>query len=73
MSFSLSSCSLKKDLRKERGRRVQARKSLEEEWLGSMREKQRRLLDDLQRAREQGIRLHQQCERYQRYIQYMEE
>ena len=57
---------LKEDLRREKSRRVQVRQALEEEWLASMRDKQRRLLEDLHRAREQGMRLHQQCERYLR-------
>ena len=58
--------SLKEDLHREKGRRVQARQALEEEWLASMRDKQRKLLEELHRAKEQGIRLHQQCERYLR-------
>ena len=59
---------LKVDMKREKTRRGEARAALEEEWLASMRDKQRRLLDDLQGAREQGIRLHQQCERYHRYV-----
>jgi hypothetical protein len=57
---------LKVDLRKDRSRRVLARQAIEQEWLDSMKNKQQRLLEDLQRAREQGIRLHQQCENYLR-------
>lgn len=57
---------LKEDQRKERSRKTRARQALEKEWLVSMREKQRRLQENLHKARKQGIRLHQQCEEYQR-------
>ena len=57
---------LKEDRRREKSRRVEARQALEEEWLASTRDKQRRLLEDLHSAKEHGIRLHQQCERYHR-------
>ncbi|CAI8003544.1 Coiled-coil domain-containing protein 81 [Geodia barretti] len=53
-------------MRREKSRRVEARQALEEEWLASMRDKQKRLLEDLHKTREQGVRLHQQCERYHR-------
>ena len=53
-------------MRREKNRRVEARQALEEEWLASMRDKQKRLLEDLHKTREQGVRLHQQCERYHR-------
>ena len=67
-SFAVNSLlSLREDLKKERSKRVHARKEIEQEWLASMREKQQRLLEELHRARDHGIRLHQQCEKYQRW------
>ena len=47
---------------------MRARQDVEQEWLYSMGEKQEQLLDELHRAREHGLLLHQQCEKYQRYV-----
>ena len=63
---AMFSCSLVTDLRRERHKKACTRKALEQDWFHSMKEKQQFLLEELQRAKEQGILLHQQCEKYQR-------
>ena len=58
--------SLRTDLRRERHKKICSRKGLEQDWYRSMKEKQTFLLNELQRVKEQGMLLHQQCEKYQR-------
>ena len=64
--FNHSFFSLISELKAEKKRRFNVRQSLEDSWRWSIQEKQHRLAEELQEARDPSLLLHQQCEKYAR-------